>query len=370
MSLYCKLDWLSFTWKSGSVFNPDEFEKFRLVFPEIDNILIESVILRDSNVHGKFGKYYDHVLGFNDYFDVSFNLHDFAGENQVGINMGVNVSVPAHGLEFFFGLFGFKCDQVVEMLQLLKDRGCSFSRLDFAYDDYFKTFTPKDYTRWGVLDQIVSPMKRINHVQSAQDCGWTFYMGTRDSGKYLRIYDKEYQSKGQIKAIRYEFELHKKYTGSVVDWILENKSAPYFHELISWFILKVVGKESQGRNRAHMDTLPEWESFISASMPSLTQSSSSYEPVQLVATKSEDCLNDVLKFFRWYKRQIGRKAAAIKYSIGADAFNDLVDSLSDQDFNEEYCHYYLNHKKVIENVLFDENGYVDKDWKTKIFNVS
>lgn len=257
--LKCSLDWLAFTYKSSDVFDEFEFEHFMEAFPEIkDQSELITVKIDGKNTYCC----YDHVLAFNDSISIQYRSKRMKND-QASTNMGVNVVVPSHALAWFFGIFDIPVDRVDKLLKLLQDRGCTFSRIDLAYDDYSKMFTPHDYNRFYATDSIVSTCKNFRFFSSKQTYGATFYIGNRASGRLLRIYDKEYQSNGRINAVRYEFELGKKYNPTIVQKLIETNEFPNFLDLLHGFIRSV-----RYRDMNHMETLknnlpllPKWKEF-------------------------------------------------------------------------------------------------------------
>lgn len=62
-----------------------------------------------------------------------------------------------------------------------------------------------------INNQITTRSREWSFISSTQNggAGATFYLGKRGSDRFLRVYDKDYESDGRIPAIRYEFELRK-----------------------------------------------------------------------------------------------------------------------------------------------------------------
>lgn len=364
--LICKLDWLSFTWKSGDTYNPEEFSEFLKVFPEIDKILVESVVLKDTKTRGSF---YDVVLGFNDFFSLSFCNKSLSGD-QASTNMGVHVDVPAHGLEYFCSHFDKSTDQILDLISLLRDRGCKFTRLDFAYDDFSKTFTPHDFGKWFYLGQVVSNFHRIHTDTSKQKEGGTFYIGTRSGAKMLRIYDKAYESKGVIDSIRYEFVIKSKYTASVVDYMITNGHAPFFRDMMDMFIIRINTSPESDVNKYLDSALPEWVDFLNASMPSLTQSSSESKKFTLTATKQKECNNMIVRNFRWYNSQVWKSMASYFDIFGEEEMVKFIRSKLDSEHAAYTLRYFNSHKDEICEMLLTKEGNINPYWKHNLLGVS
>ena len=211
MKMEFTIDWLEFTYLCPEDMNGlSVWENFLDEFPEFEKLLDEMVLLEK----GRNG--YTHVFAFTDEFTILYNP-----DKQ---NFGVHVTFPAHGLYRIMQIF--QLDDISEyadasaLFRILKQRGCKISRLDLAYDDYTKTFTPHDFLAWKVQERISTQCKVFGFMASEAKKGGTFYLGKRGKGRFLRIYDKEYESKGEIDAIRYEFELRQDWANTVVDRIV------------------------------------------------------------------------------------------------------------------------------------------------------
>lgn len=265
--LNCKLDWLSFTFKSSDTFTEKEIDNFKEVFPELSCLWNDGIVVKvvKENAH----RFYNQVIGFNDYFSLAYRDTPLGG-SRGNVNLGVNVSIPSHGLEFFFSLFGLQKNQVPEMLEIIISRGCNVSRLDLAYDDFSKTFKPSQFMGWFLNEQIVSNYKSAKYISSRQNSHDTFYLGSRSAGKLLRIYDKAGESVGKINAIRYEFELHQDHAKPYVEYILSNGAAPDFSIIIKKFIIKIteqydlVAALSSSTKKADRKPLQSWVDFVCA----------------------------------------------------------------------------------------------------------
>lgn len=375
----CKLDWLSFTWKSGVEFNDNEFYDFLKVFPEIAEIMPEHNIIKDKK--GGYGNFYDTVLNFQDKFALSFSRERLGGD-QKDINLGVNISVPAHGLEYFYSLFNFDTDQSIDVLRFLsEERGCQFSRLDFAFDDYSKRFHPVHYNSWftnigldkleGCGGRMMTTKCRCSKlIGREQVSGQTFYLGSRDNGRLLRIYDKAYESEGRIDAIRYEFEFHTKYTPDLINYILNNGYYPTFEEFIHIFIIDIVDV-APGKRKDQGVSYQEWNDFVSASNPPLTHR------LTLKATRPEECSSKMQKKWKYYCRSALTDLCAYRYLFGSESFNYLMDEFENSDAYFDKVHKrldelkrdYRNNEKVIDGIFFTSEGKVNPHWVDNVKSV-
>lgn len=211
MNMDFTIDWLEFTYLCPeNLAGCTVFENFLDEFPEFEAVLDEMVLLEK----GRMG--YTQVYAFTDEFTISYNPDEE--------KMGIHVTFPAHGLYRIMQIFGL--DDISEyadasaLMLILKSRGCRISRIDLAYDDYSKTFTPHDFLKWKSDERISTKSKVWGFVGSEATKGGTFTLGKRGKGRYMRIYDKEYESKGVINSIRYEFELRQEWAALIQDKII------------------------------------------------------------------------------------------------------------------------------------------------------
>lgn len=271
-----KLDWLAFTYKPDrdlykkvlgyevglkSQFNDDvisnidqmtDIDLFFLDFPEFEKIKDEFCILSGYS-------HYENILGYmgvSDTCRISYNTEGYST-----VEMGVNVSIPSHGLSWFFELMGIDQedeDAVSQLFTELKDRNCHCSRIDLAFDDYSKKFRPRQYVGWFYLSMLRTKFRKIQTAGSLHEVGHTFYLGDRKK-KMLRVYDKDIESNGEIDAVRYEFELHQHHSRDMFEYLIENKTINFVEFLRTYF--EVIDIEDSS-NRSLCRLLPEWEQWL------------------------------------------------------------------------------------------------------------
>ena len=262
------LDWLSFTFEADRcrddylrVFGkdnqdmiPDDISLFFATFPEFDALKSEFLILSGKS-------HYENVLGFlgvSETCRISYNSADYTSTE-----MGVNVSIPSHGLEWFFSLMGVDYeseDAVQSLFKILKERYCHCSRIDLAFDDFSKRFRAKQYVVWWWNNNIRTRFLKMHTSScSMRDEGHTFYLGSRLSGKMLRIYDKDIESNGAVDAVRYEFELHVQHARDMFEYLIEHKTVDFISYLRSYF--EVIERSKSNISRCPL--LSEWEDWLS-----------------------------------------------------------------------------------------------------------
>lgn len=149
-----------------------------------------------------------------------------------------------------------------------------FTRLDLAVDDvgcsYFSCEELRDilYARnYTALFRTWSTDIEYNTDSASALKGYTVYCGSRQSGIFLRVYDKklEQQKKNPEKYydawVRWEFELKDEHADAFAKHIL-NKHAfgDSVVSLLNGFLRLIVPDDS---NRSRCSTLPKWEKFLS-----------------------------------------------------------------------------------------------------------
>lgn len=257
------VDWLEFTYicpeDAGGI---SVFENFMSEFPEFEDHMYKGdLVIADYGRHG-----YSHCFVYYDEYSILYHP-----EKQ---NFGVHVTFPSHGLYRLCEMFGIK-DEFSDyagfrsVLALLRERHCHITRLDICYDDYSKILTPLDYNKFMTNKQITSKSREWSFISSTQNggAGSTFYLGKRGSSRFLRVYDKDYESEGRIPAIRYEFELRKKYLDMIVNKVIEGINFS-FADLIGEFMVisneyDLTGEQSTDKNRkARAGILEEWAALL------------------------------------------------------------------------------------------------------------
>lgn len=266
-----KIDWLSFVYKPDDdeqgTFN-SVFDAFLARFPKFNSIMNETVVV------GRGRGYYSSSVMWNDgicifWDDDSSNFALLNGDSLSSWVHGVCVQIPSHGLHYLSELLEVPDDidysgeysNIKPVLEYLLQNNCTISRLDIAFDDESKTFYPRDFHRYWDNHQVQSPCHSYSFCGGK---GSTFYVGCR-ANKLLRIYDKEVESKGEIKAIRYEIELHQRYADDVVKMIIDD-NFNFFELLQKYFVRLKVAPTCESlsikSNLSKLDDLPEWVDFI------------------------------------------------------------------------------------------------------------
>lgn len=253
------IDWLNFTFddtkfraEHGFVEGIRLIDRFRKIFPELEEEFTSGEMMSHCS-------YYDTGIQISDNISICWD------EDPCHPGKGVSVQIPSHGLPFFYSVFENQIDKrnpLKSLLQILYSRHCRVSRIDIPFDDYsYKEtgFTPRWYCDRYVDGSIRTRMKKYRSMCSGTK-GWTFYLGSRQNGKLLRIYDKNDESKGDQDCVRYEIELHTPYSDNLCKMILDNDSFS-FGDLLTSFV-EVIDKNKCPSNKSMCPLLPAWEEWL------------------------------------------------------------------------------------------------------------
>ena len=264
MENYLKLDWLGFTFKPDIKLAGTPIEQFLSMFPEIDS---------SEFVVPTFGSHYNHTVWFNDIVIAYNEIGEDCTPTEFDAyyRMGVNVQVASHCLSFFCNLFGidFRSEYSVrDLLKLIQDRKCIFSRIDVCYDDFEKHYNTKYYIDKYFNRCIASPCHTVTcFVSNCEvDKGSTLYFGSlKRRKKLLRIYDKYAESNGEVDSVRYEFEFHSDCCKDLVNKIFEfDGKLPFLDMLLS--VCRVVDSNSKIHDLSDRETDAEWLSALKCNL--------------------------------------------------------------------------------------------------------
>lgn len=312
------LDWLEFTYKVPYSEETDLIDDFFDDFLEFDTIRDELVML-DYGLHG-----YSHVLRYLDEFMIMYN--------PSRIDMGVHVVFPGNSMHTLARLFGFmSVNEFVScqsLFKVLKDRHCKPSRLDICFDDYQKIFRPLDFNRFYCTGRISTRMQHVSYISSKRNEGDTFYVGKRGKGRFLRIYDKNFESEGKIDAIRYEFEMRTDWALKIFDLVLEDQKFS-FRTLLEDFMYITNEYDynseldpsvlNMRKFRAGVD--PQWEKLLQL----CEKLNFLDEEIDLkLPTKKSD--TSYKKIHNWLNHAILRRLYQSYCALGQDKFISFVQS--------------------------------------------
>lgn len=353
-SKFCKLDWLGFTFKADMVnFVPDQpnctpFRQFLMMFPEFDERLF--VLPEFRTCYTNTMLYCDIVVSFNS-FDGDM---DHATVSRLW-EMGVNVQVPSHCLDMFCQMFDIDFNSEYafrDLVKLLQERHCKFSRIDVCYDDYDKLFKVDYYILKRANNLIATPCRAVTMI-SGGEFGSTIYFGSlKKRNKLLRIYDKWAESGGEIDAVRYEFEYHAEMAQALVDKLFEfDGKLPFFEMLIA--VCRVVDSSASYR-LSQRRTDEEWNNALNGDLT-----------LSCVPVKISPRHIDKLSSLNYYiETQAASSIAGYVKCFGREALWKLVsDAIRHGRISPRYQSYanklkYCEELNDCSNVLLDDNPFL------------
>jgi hypothetical protein len=231
------------------------------------------------------------ILGFTqDYTDDRWVYYPgrgrFCGKQWANAVQGINGSLALYNLPEEEGdryghcllsfpasvIGGMDIRDVYKMMSALIGRWeFKSTRVDIALDDYSKRIT------FEMLDEAVGkknysgfrkpPVVHFSYGKDRKKIGWTFNFGNRSCDRVVRIYDKDTESGGRIKAVRIEAEFHDDLAQQVMaDWIaikpecFDEDSPRYLGRVVVGSIHFM--KRTHEKNISRMPVLRWWQSII------------------------------------------------------------------------------------------------------------
>lgn len=321
------MDWLEFTYGAGcSDPERDLWSEFIDIFPEFIPYF-DNLIMLEKGMH-----WYSTVLAYGSDFKIMFH-----GERP---EMGVHVQFPGHSMPVLADIFGLdntsEFVSVIPLFKKLKERGCKISRLDICYDDfnYRNNFTPFDFNRFLANKRISTNTKKMQFITSTQTKGATFYCGARGGDRYLRIYDKNYESNGEIDSVRYEMQLRGERANAIFEHVADGKGFSFadlladMMNVMNEYDLNADGKDSSTLRHRKMNAgvLKEWTDFL--------------EEIKLFvksAIKDEEIVIDRKKVYRsldksvqWIKKYVLPTLYTLKEVYGEKVLLQAIDEAEDR----------------------------------------
>lgn len=323
------MDWLEFTYRPSYNGEGDLWSEFMEDFPEFQSY-IEHMVMLEKGMH-----WYTSVLAFGRDFMILFN-----GDRP---EMGVHVQFPGSGMHKLCEVFGLEGTtdfvSVAPLFKKLKERDCKISRLDLCYDDfdYRNHFTPHDFGLFAMQKRISTSTNKMQFISSTQTKGATFYLGSRGGERYLRIYDKSYESKGAIDSVRYELQLRGAQACAIFNHINEGKQFSFADLLCSMFNVmneydlddSDVSAAALRKRKQLAGVLVEWEEFLDTirKIPILNASDIVVDRVKRV------CSMD--KSLQWIKKSALPTLYMLKEVHGGKLLQQLIDEFEDDMLNRQ-----------------------------------
>jgi Replication initiation factor len=187
------------------------------------------------------------------------------------------------------------------------------SRIDIRCDDY------GDRLKFADID---AACEAENHsgfhegslIKGYKKGGWTFQLGSRESEHFVRIYDKDVESKGETNCIRFESE----FKGKKAEYIFKQIAQEHCYTpdtIAKWVLGKYDFIDKQDRNLDRNNRLDWWQKFVD-DLATISQ----VAIVERVKSSVESKLH-------WVRRQVSKSLALIDRAIGSDSFAETLDDL-------------------------------------------
>lgn len=303
-----KIDWFAFTTRRP-------LQEVIALFGRLD-VPME---VKDRGLHG-----YHHHFSFGGLVSVLYSM----GRDDI------NIQIPGSGCARF---------SYMEILLLLSP-GDKVSRCDIALDCRNSGFTCADI--WGYLQRgwfcsVSSAIRKLEWLVQGPERGYTIYIGSSQSERMVRIYDKGKESGQGGDWVRYEVQLRGASANAFVVKLLAD--AERFQALSMGLLSKQIrlilpGGENDAHNKHRTRNIAFWDELTDA-----------VKPVSLVCPKSS-------KRFVNLSRYAKNAAATIKtLKLCVDGFSNYYHDLLDE------VQLKPHHMQFVEEQLLHDNP-VERDY--------
>ncbi len=199
--------------------------------------------------------------------------------------------------------------QIRELGRRLIEFGFKATRFDPAIDDYSKRVT-FEQVRDAIEAANYARFRKAEITKNYGDArgGWTIYCGSRGSDRFLRIYNKFAESKGQIDAIRWEAQFRDKLADCYFrEWIAAPDEVSA--QLLASFVIGTVEFVDRGQEK-NVNRMPEldwWREFKDAVGASIRYS---VEQLKTNLKQAKD----------WVNHQVAKTLAIVRQVVGGKRF--------------------------------------------------
>jgi DNA relaxase NicK len=243
---------------------------------------------------------------------------------------------------------------------LIEVHQVKFTRVDIALDDYAKSVKYADVAdaamagNYAYVKQI-SPY--ITHERDATlDKAFTVYIGSTQSDKFVRFYNKDRESNGEINSYRWEMETKDESAHKLItDWLeipddgFEELSPCFLAGkilgIVSFVYRKKIGFAKQ-KNITRLERYEWWKSFVNSVGGALRHS------VPRPDTSFE-------KKKKWLERAVFGSVAVIRKVMGIFEFNKWSQeelAKAEEKFTDEQCQQISLWSQQKSNILQQSDG--------------
>ena len=265
-----KIDWFCFTIKTPV----DSFEKR-------DVVLLMKKYFSEFFKPGIFvpldgtNRFYNRCLHFDYKINIRYNHNNLSVNN----NMGINIEVTGSGLDYLRE--NLKQNDIemyfyYKIKEIHQEYDVNITRIDLAYDD----FKSKPYLPISKIEKALKrgdfvsrtrvsrnlELLRMGEKRKKEQMGNTLYIGSNESSRRLRLYDKKLEQMNKVghcdvsNWLRYEMVFKKEKAKKVFENFRDLKLVDIFFNSIEEFIRFVV--PSIDTNKARLKTADFWLEFL------------------------------------------------------------------------------------------------------------
>jgi DNA relaxase NicK len=225
-----------------------------------------------------------------------------------------------NGNRYRLALSGKECssiplDLMCRFCEIIKSQIVSIecSRIDVRLDDFRRTLT-RDKICAALEAGSYSGFQKWQLINNGgREKGWTINLGSRQSSAFTRIYDKFWESKGEIPSIRIETEYKNEKAQSIFDCVSSARtvieSQRYLHGLV---LGKVNFIDRLDKNLERCSMLTWWAEFLGGI---------GFERCQVIVEKSKP---SVEKTKNWIEKQVEKSLALLSRVFGEDSFSEYI----------------------------------------------
>lgn len=295
-NLTARADWLQGTFTTCSSL---QLERVLNAYQDVSGDKVVLKLGKGSYLGKQWANQGDSPLGFRCWYNLPGENNDGAGHLLVSFPGAVLGRLTV-------------CQQR-ELGRRLLALNFKATRFDPAIDDYSKRVT-FEQIRDAIEAGNYARFRKAQITKNYGDTygGWTIYCGSRASDRFLRIYNKFAESKGQIDSIRWEGELRDKLADRYFrEWI----EAPdeVSAQLLASFVIGLVEfvDRAQEKNVNRMVELPWWQEFKDAVGASIRYS---VEQLKTNLKQAKD----------WVSHQVVKTLAIVRQVVGGKRFSSWL----------------------------------------------
>ena len=266
------MDWISFTIKTSV----DSLE-------QRDVVLLMKKYFSDFFKPGIFvpldgtNRFYNRCLHLDYKINIRYNHNNFSVNN----NMGINIEITGGGLDYLRENLRQNDIEVYfyhKIKEIQQEFKVNITRIDLAYDDFkSKPYLPiskveKAIKRGDFVSRTRSSrnleLLRMGEKKKKEQIGDTLYIGSNESSRRLRLYDKKLEQMNKVghcdvsNWLRYEMVFKKGKAEKIFENFRDLKLVDIFFNSIEEFIKFVV--PSVDTNKSRLKIADFWAEFLSS----------------------------------------------------------------------------------------------------------